>query len=62
MATYKEAEALLRRLKPIIDKCIENHPLVKSAVKVRPAATTLATPREEREGLLKPTFKRFLTL
>ena len=37
MATYGEAEALMRQLKPIIDRCIENHPLVKSAIKVQKA-------------------------
>lgn len=37
MATYSEAETLVRQLKPIIDKCIENHPLVKSAIKARKA-------------------------
>ncbi len=37
MATYSEAEALMRQLTPIINKCIENHPLVKSAIKARKA-------------------------
>ena len=42
MATYGEAESLMRRLKPIIDRCIENHPLVKSAIKVKKAVVWAA--------------------
>ena len=37
MATYSEAEAFVRGLKPIIDQCIANHPLVKSAIKAQKA-------------------------
>lgn len=37
MATYSDAETLMRLLTPIINKCIENHPLVKSAVKAQKA-------------------------
>lgn len=46
MATYAEAEALIRRLMPIINKCIENHPLVKSAIKAQ-KATVWAAPDTE---------------
>lgn len=42
MATYKEADALIRQLKPIIDRCIEKHPLVKSAIKVQKAVVQSA--------------------
>lgn len=42
MATYSEAEALIRRLKPIIDNAIENHPLVKSAIKAQKAVVQSA--------------------
>lgn len=42
MATYSEAEALMRQLKPIINQCIENHPLVKSAIKVQKAVVWAA--------------------
>ncbi len=42
MATYRDADALIRQLKPIIDKCIENHPLVKSAIKAKKAVVWAA--------------------
>lgn len=37
MATYSEADTLMRQLKPIIDRAIENHPIVKAAIKVQKA-------------------------
>lgn len=37
MANYNDAQALLQQLKPIINRCIENHPLVKSAIKAKKA-------------------------
>ena len=37
MANYNDAQALLQQLKPIINQCIENHPLVKSAIKAKKA-------------------------
>lgn len=37
MANYNDAQQLLQQLKPIINQCIENHPLVKSAIKVKKA-------------------------
>lgn len=43
MVTYSDAEALIRKLKPLINQCIENHPLVKSAIKVQKAVVQ-ATP------------------
>lgn len=42
MATYSDAEALMRQLKKIINQCIENHPLVKSAIKVQKAVVWTA--------------------
>ncbi len=37
MANYKDAQSLLQQLKPIINQCIEQHPLVKSAIKAKKA-------------------------
>ena len=37
MSTYNEAEGLVRKLRAIINQCIENHPLVKSAIKAQKA-------------------------
>lgn len=37
MANYNDAQQLLQQLKPIINQCIENHPSVKSAIKVKKA-------------------------
>lgn len=37
MANYNDAQQLLQQLKPIINKCIENHPSVKSAIKAKKA-------------------------
>lgn len=37
MVNYKDAQSLLQQLKPIINQCIENHPLVKSAIKAKKA-------------------------
>ena len=37
MANYNDAQALLQQLKPIINQCIEQHPLVKSAIKAKKA-------------------------
>lgn len=37
MANYNDAQQLLQQLKPIINQCIENHPLVKSAIKAKKA-------------------------
>lgn len=37
MTNYNDAQSLLRQLKPIINQCIENHPLVKSAIKAKKA-------------------------
>lgn len=42
MATYRDAEALVRRLRPIINSCIESHPLVKSAIKAQKAVVQAA--------------------
>ena len=42
MATYREAEALMQQLKPIINQCIEAHPLVKSAIKAQKAVVWAA--------------------
>lgn len=33
MANYNDAQQLLQQLKPIINQCIESHPLVKKAMK-----------------------------
>lgn len=37
MSTYGEASQLKQMLKGIVDEMIENHPLVKSAIKVKKA-------------------------
>ena len=37
MATYREAELLIQRLKPIINREIENSPFVKSGIKAQKA-------------------------
>lgn len=37
MATYNEASLLAQQLRPIIDREIESHPLVRSAIKVKKA-------------------------
>lgn len=37
MANYKDAEQFLQQLKQMINKCIENHPLVRSAIKAQKA-------------------------
>ena len=37
MSTYSEASQLKQMLKGIVDEMIENHPLVKSAIKVKKA-------------------------
>lgn len=37
MANYNAAQQLLQQLKPIINQCIENHPLVKAAIKAKKA-------------------------
>lgn len=37
MVNYNDAQQLLQRLKPIINQSIENHPLVKSAIKAKKA-------------------------
>lgn len=42
MATYNDAEQLIRQLKPIIDRCISNHPFVKSAIKAQKAVVQAA--------------------
>ena len=42
MATYKEVETLVRSLRSIINSCIENHPLVKSAIKAQKAVVWAA--------------------
>ena len=42
MATYKEADAFIRQLKRVIDKCISDHPLVKSAIKAQKAVVQAA--------------------
>ena len=53
MATYNEAEALLRQLTPIINKCIENHPLVKSAIKAQKAVVQAAPDTENHTVAIK---------
>lgn len=42
MASYKDIETLMRLLKPIINQCIEDHPLVKSSIKVQKAVVQAA--------------------
>ena len=37
MATYEESENLMRRLRSLVNQCIEDHPLVRSAIKVQKA-------------------------
>lgn len=53
MATYKDAEQLVQLLKPIIDSCIENHPLVKSAIKAKKAIVCAAPDTENHTVAIK---------
>ena len=53
MANYNEAEALIRRLTPIINRCIENHPLVKSAIKAQKAVVQAAPDTSEHTVAVK---------
>ena len=53
MATYKEADALIRLLKPIICREIENHPLVKSAIKAQKAVVWAAPDTEKHTVAIK---------
>lgn len=53
MATYSDAEALMRQLTPIINKCIENHPLVKSAIKTQKAVVWAAPDTEKHTIAIK---------
>lgn len=53
MVTYSDAEALIRKLKPLINQCIENHPLVKSAIKVQKAVVQAAPDTANRTVAIK---------
>lgn len=53
MATYRDADTLIRQLKPIIDRCIENHPLVKSAIKAQKAIVWAAPDTENHTVAVK---------
>ena len=53
MATYREAESLIRQLKPIINQEIENHPLIKSAIKVQKAVVWEAPDTEHHTVAVK---------
>lgn len=53
MATYSEAEKLMRQLRPIINQCIENHPLVKSAIKAKKAVVQEAPNAEKHTVAVK---------
>lgn len=53
MATYNEAEQLMRRLMPIINTCIEKHPLVKAAIKAKKAVVQAAPDTENHTVAIK---------
>lgn len=53
MATYKDAENLIRQLRQIINNCIENHPLVKSAIKAQKAVVWAAPDAEKNTVAIK---------
>lgn len=53
MATYSDAEATMRQLRKIINKCIAEHPLVKSAIKAQKAVVWAAPNTSEHTVAIK---------
>lgn len=53
MATYSDVEQLMRQLEPIINRCIENHPLVKSAIKSQKAVVQSAPDTQKHTVAIK---------
>ena len=53
MATYSEADVLMRKLKPIIDREIETSPIIRSAIKARKAVVQEAPDTEKHTIAVK---------
>ncbi len=53
MATYSEAHQLMRQLKPIIDKLIEQQPNVRSAIKAKKAVVQAAPDTQRHTVAIK---------
>lgn len=62
MANYGDAQQLLQQLKPIINQCIENHPLVESAIKAKKGVVQSVDTAKGVATLMFPFDKTPITL
>lgn len=62
MINYNDAQALLQQLKPIINQCIENHPLVKLAIKAKKATVDSVNTTAKTVSVRFPFDTKIVTL
>lgn len=62
MANYNDAQQILQQLKPIINRCIDNHPSVKAAIKAKKATVESVNTIAKNVSVRFPFDKTVVTL
>lgn len=62
MANYNQSSQVIEMLKPIINNCIENHPLVKSAIKAKKAIVVMVNTANKTAEIRFPMDATTITL